>query len=161
LGRRRNPSLSKCPGNCTFAFINVRAKHELTTPSLGSDGPWSTLMMRVGTPPQFLKMLVSTSSPETLVVDAEGCQSEDTKDCPTDRGSIFEPKNSSTWEDFKNGTTYPLDDDRGIHIRGNGSYGSDVVHITNRQVNADLDMDLPHHIIAQISTKDYFLGSST
>jgi hypothetical protein len=94
------------------------------------------------------------------VVDAEGCRTEDTKDCPTDRGSIFEPKNSSTWEDFKNGTSYPLDDDRGIHVRGNGSYGSDVVHISNRQVNADLDMNLPQHIIAQISTKDYFLGST-
>jgi hypothetical protein len=134
---------------------------ELTPDSLGSDGPWSTLMMQIGTPPQFLKMLVSTSNPETLVVDAEGCKTEDTKDCPTDRGSIFEPKNSSTWEDFRNGSSYPLDEHRGIHVRGNGSYGSDVVHITNRQVNADLDMSLPQHIIAQISTKDYFLGSFT
>jgi hypothetical protein len=117
-------------------------------------------MMQIGTPPQFLKMLVSTSNPETLVVDAEGCEAQDTKDCPTDRGSIFEPKNTSTWEGFTGGATYPLDDHRGTHVRGNGTYGSDVVHITNRQVNADLEMNLPQHIIAQMSTKDYFLGLS-
>ncbi|OIW32564.1 acid protease [Coniochaeta ligniaria NRRL 30616] len=72
--------------------------------SEGNDGPWSTFNLRVGTPDQDVRVLVSTASPETLVVLSEfGCSTKAFKtvpaDCSASRGAMFSPNASSSWQD--------------------------------------------------------------
>ena len=122
----------------------------LTVESVGNDGPWSAHEFFLGTPPQALKMVVSTSSPETWVIDTEttvinpDAWSNNTKACETDssgnciKGGAFEPKNSSTWIDS-----------RGLPSRGFGKYGTDVVHING---------NISDHFVAQIDTSEFSIG---
>lgn len=74
--------------------------------SEGNDGPWSTFDLRVGSPEQFLRVLVSTASPEVIVPLSEyGCSgavfnnSAVPPDCAVSRGNLFNPNTSSTWVD--------------------------------------------------------------
>jgi hypothetical protein len=125
--------------------------------SMGNDGPWSTFALRVGNPPQFVKVLASTSSPETFLVDSKGCTSSDPRDCPDDRGLFFDSHTSNSWQDWPNGTEYALDADRGLPMDGRARYGTDTILILGHRSDPD-GIHVPGHIIAQISTKDYFLG---
>jgi hypothetical protein len=69
----------------------------------GIDGLWSSFVLRVGTPAQDVRALVSTNSPETLVVLPIGCTSAAIKPvpegCANSRGGLFNPNTSSTWQD--------------------------------------------------------------
>lgn len=78
--------------------------------SEGNDGPWSSFDLRVGTPQQYVRALVSTASPETLVVfSSGGCssgafrtaqgQADVPTNCPSSRGLLFQANASSTWLD--------------------------------------------------------------
>jgi hypothetical protein len=67
----------------------------------GVDGLWSTFALRVGSPPQDVRGVVSTNSPQTLVVVPLGCTSNAINpvpnDCANGRGGLFNPNSSSTW----------------------------------------------------------------
>ena len=69
----------------------------------GIDGLWSSFALRVGTPAQDVRALVSTNSPETLVVLPIGCTSAAInpvpEGCANSRGGLFNPNMSSTWQD--------------------------------------------------------------
>ncbi|KAK8003202.1 hypothetical protein PG989_002921 [Apiospora arundinis] len=70
----------------------------------GNDGPWSTFHVRVGTPEQDIRVLVSTASPQSMVVLEDlGCSSQVFStvppDCAVSRGTLFNPKDSSSWID--------------------------------------------------------------
>ncbi|OBT53338.1 hypothetical protein VE04_06478 [Pseudogymnoascus sp. 24MN13] len=70
----------------------------------GIDGPWSTFNLRVGTPEQDVRVTISTTSPETLVVLSEyGCSTmafaSVPAGCASSRGMMFSPNTSSTWID--------------------------------------------------------------
>ncbi|KAH8885282.1 acid protease [Thozetella sp. PMI_491] len=75
----------------------------------GNDGPWSTFDLRVGTPEQYVRALVSTASPETIVVlSSYGC-SQDVfhpvpvpASCAVSRGMMFNASASKTWQDQGN-----------------------------------------------------------
>ena len=64
---------------------------------------WSSFALRVGTPAQDVRVLVSTNSPETLVVLPVGCTTTAINpvpnDCANSRGGLFNPNTSSTWQD--------------------------------------------------------------
>ncbi|KAI1336017.1 acid protease [Xylariaceae sp. FL0016] len=69
----------------------------------GNDGPWSSFFLRVGTPEQSVRVLVSTASPESMVVLSEyGCSTAAFEtvpaDCAVSRGSLFITNDSSTWD---------------------------------------------------------------
>jgi hypothetical protein len=65
----------------------------------GNDGPWSTFVFQIGTPPQTVKLLPSTASYETWAIDPMGCQAEgDLTNCHTLRGELFNYNASSTWD---------------------------------------------------------------
>lgn len=72
----------------------------------GNDGPWSSFFVRVGVPEQDVRVLVSTASPETLVVSSDlGCSSQVfgnsvPSDCAVSRGVLFNPNKSATWNDL-------------------------------------------------------------
>lgn len=69
----------------------------------GIDGLWSSIALRVGTPAQDVRVLVSTAAPETMVVLPQGCTSVAIDpvpaDCASSRGGLFDNSTSSTWED--------------------------------------------------------------
>ncbi|KAK3372113.1 aspartic peptidase domain-containing protein [Podospora didyma] len=67
----------------------------------GNDGPWSTFDVRVGTPEQYARVLVSTASPETFVVVSEyGCSSAVfaavPSNCAVSRGNLVNLNQSSS-----------------------------------------------------------------
>jgi hypothetical protein len=45
----------------------------LTEQRYGDDGTWSAISIRVGTPPQWVDVMVNTVSSETWVVGPAGC----------------------------------------------------------------------------------------
>ncbi|KAK4443484.1 aspartic peptidase domain-containing protein [Podospora aff. communis PSN243] len=70
----------------------------------GNDGPWSTFDVRVGTPEQYIRVLVSTASPHTLVpLDGDACSSAVfgtvPPDCAISRGRLYKVNESSSWVD--------------------------------------------------------------
>ncbi|KAL2207028.1 acid protease, partial [Sarocladium strictum] len=89
----------------------------------GNDGPWSTFDIRVGDPEQHVRVLVSTASPQSMVVLSDiGC-SEDVfstvpSGCARSRGSLFNINDSKTWDDIG---TYEINDD-GLGFQGNLGY---------------------------------------
>jgi hypothetical protein len=84
---------------------SVTADFCLSSYSEGNDGPWSTFDLRVGAPAQYLRVLVSTASPESMVVVPLGCtaaafgSTTAPQDCTDSRGGLFNPNQSSTWHD--------------------------------------------------------------
>ena len=136
------------------SLILIRV-HILNASSNGNDGPWSTFALRIGNPPQLVKILASTSSPEMWVVGPEGCGAKDPVDCPVDRGQIFNTQTSTSWQHWSNQSMHVLDEDRSLPMAGSGDYGSDTVMLRH---NENEEILLPNHTIAQISSKDYFLG---
>lgn len=57
----------------------------------------------MGTPAQDVRVLVSTNSPETMVVLPEGCTTQAANPipdgCASARGGLFSKNGSSTWQD--------------------------------------------------------------
>lgn len=93
----------------------------------GNDGPWSTFFLRVGTPEQDVRVLVSTASPESMVVLSEyGCTTSVFETVPTDcavsRGTLFNPNDSSTWNDVG---LYGINDN-GVGLEANLGYSQRV-----------------------------------
>ncbi|KAK2628788.1 hypothetical protein QTJ16_001891 [Diplocarpon rosae] len=115
----------------------------------GNDGPWSTFAIRVGTPEQIFRILVSTTSQETWVPVPEGCTSSDPTDCGALRGVLaFQNQPSSGFQVNKvcltfgranrsiNGSQsstwipenlYELGVGSNLNYTGNGEYGFDTV----------------------------------
>lgn len=66
------------------------------------DGSWSTFNIRVGTPAQSVRVIVSTNSPDTLVVLPGGCTTKAIPrgvptNCVFSRGGTFNETLSKTW----------------------------------------------------------------
>jgi hypothetical protein len=107
-------------------------------------------------------MLASTSSPEMWVVSPSGCSVEDGKECPSDRGQLFNRDGSSSWKDFGNSSTHNLEKDRGLPIEGTGIYGLDTLLLSSRQTGPEGSaIIVPEQTIAQVATKDIYLGKMT
>jgi len=87
----------------------------------GNDGPWSSFTVQLGTPPQALRVLPSTSGSSIRAVPSQGCTTEDLSDCPNFRGGIFEPNSSSTWTE-KGIYTLPLKAEEAWGLSGNGQF---------------------------------------
>lgn len=124
----------------------------------GNDGPWSSFALRVGTPAQTVKVMISTAGSQTWVVLPEGCTSLDPPDCLTSRGGEFYTNRSSTWR--KNNVTsngifsLGLESNLGS-IGNNGKFGYDTVRL-GWQGSGGPSLD--HQILAGIVTKQFFLG---
>ena len=134
----------------SYSVVNLLTSHRD-----GNDGPWSTFVIRVGTPDQVFRVLASTTVPETWVVSKDGCTSRDPSGCADDRGNLFTNGTSSTWEfegNFELGVELNLpyrDFDR-------GGYGYDKLGVGYPGSGGP---SLDHQVIAAIDTKDFYLGN--
>ncbi|KAI9776659.1 MAG: hypothetical protein M1839_009465 [Geoglossum umbratile] len=120
----------------------------------GNDGPWSTFGVQVGTPPQNVRVLPSTSSSSLWVVLPQGCTPNDPVDCWSLRGFVFKPNASSTWSDqgLFQLPLYPLE---ALGYSGNADYGFDNVTLAWQGQGGVV---LGHQVVAGIATKDFYMG---
>ena len=123
----------------------------------GNDGPWSSFTVQVGTPPQDVKVLISTASYQTLVVAPEGCTSSDPPNCASSRGGEFVSSLSSTWRinNITANGTFTLELENNLGYSGNGDYGFDTVG-TGWQGSGT--PSLAQQIVGKIATKEFYLG---
>ncbi|TVY41648.1 hypothetical protein LOCC1_G005889 [Lachnellula occidentalis] len=124
----------------------------------GNDGPWSSFSLAVGTPPQSVRVMVSTASNQPLVVLPEGCNTTDPSSCPNSRGALFQINGSSSYyvpSWIHNNSTegiFSLGIDTNLGYSGNGVYGYDNVSL------GDSLPALGDQIVGGITTKNFFLG---
>ena len=123
----------------------------------GNDGPWSSFPIQIGTPPQTVKVLVSTASSQTWAVNPQGCTTTDPGNCSTSRGGFFQPNVSSSWtlnQDVADGIA-PLLLETNLNDTGNGLYGYDTVILGGQGSNGP---KLDQQVVATIATKQFYLG---
>ncbi|PVH79808.1 acid protease [Cadophora sp. DSE1049] len=124
----------------------------------GNDGPWSTFTLQIGTPPQNVKVLVSTASTQTWAVATEGCGAGDITDCPKLRGGQYNYTASSTWApNLANvsNNIYELGLESGLGLVGNGRYGFDDITLGFQGSGGPT---LKNQTVAGIAAKEFFMG---
>ncbi|KAH6698340.1 aspartic peptidase domain-containing protein [Leptodontidium sp. MPI-SDFR-AT-0119] len=123
----------------------------------GNDGPWSSFFLRVGSPPQTVRVLLSTASNQPLVVLPQGCCSDDPSDCANGRGGLFQSNSSSTWtqNNVTAGGVFSLAIESNAGLSGDASYGSDTVALGYVGSGAPA---LDGQNVGGITTKDFFMG---
>lgn len=141
-------------------FATTSINHTLIVSDLrdGNDGPWSTFEVQVGTPPQTVRVLVSTVLSQTVIISANktegGCLPYELPACSQSRGGLFNLTASSTWNDRglygidieENLQDYQdLAGDLGFDTLGLGAGGSSGVRLDDQ-------------VLAAIATKDLYLG---
>lgn len=117
----------------------------------GPDGPWSTFTLRVGTPAQDVRVLISTASQSTWVVLPQGCDSSDTS-CQDERGATYDYNSSSTW--LKQGT-FELFNEKNLGLYGNGLWGNDTLGLG---IQGSGGPTLNNQVIAGIVTNNFYIG---
>ncbi|RDW69642.1 hypothetical protein BP6252_08662 [Coleophoma cylindrospora] len=135
--------LSLIPGAYGSAALSVTP----STTWLGDDGTWSPVQIRVGTPPQWTYLLVSTASAETWIIGEGGC--DGTALCSSMRGGLFNESQSSTW---KGEGFYELGLDQALGFGGYGDYGMDTLTFGTTGVT------LSDSIVSSVNTTEYWLG---
>ncbi|KFX89411.1 hypothetical protein V490_07044 [Pseudogymnoascus sp. VKM F-3557] len=126
----------------------------------GNDGPWSTFDLRVGTPEQNVRVLVSTASPESMVVLSEyGCSttvfSTMPPDCAVSRGNLFNVNKSSSWIDMG---TYGINQN-GVGLEANLGYNQRAQFGLERMGIGLIGPSLSNQTVAGIATpKPFYLG---
>ena len=121
----------------------------------GDDGPWSTFFIGVGTPPQFVRTLVSATIGFPMTVWPEGCNSEDVQnfDCAHLRGELFHTNQSRTWDDQG---IFAIADE--LDLSANVDFGFDNVTL-GLPGSSSSNITLPRQIAGGIATKDYFVAN--
>ncbi|EPE24792.1 Acid protease [Glarea lozoyensis ATCC 20868] len=128
----------------------------------GNDGLWSTFLLRVGTPAQTFRVLISTMNQEIWVPLVGSCELSEPKNCADLRGIQpfqnaaspgFQTNKSSTWN-FIN--LYGLAfEEVWQGYSENGMYGFDTVGL---QIQNSGGVTRDHQIVAGIVTKDFLHG---
>ncbi|KAK0100318.1 hypothetical protein ONS96_007598 [Cadophora gregata f. sp. sojae] len=123
----------------------------------GSDGPWSSFFLRVGSPPQTVRVLLSTASNQPLVVLPDGCSLGDPSDCANSRGGIYQTNFSSTWtpNNFTAGGVFHLAVENSIGLSVDVAYGSDTVALG--YVGSGVPA-LDNQTVGGVTSKDIFMG---
>ncbi|MCJ1252993.1 hypothetical protein MMC24_000800 [Lignoscripta atroalba] len=119
----------------------------------GNDGPWSSFTLGFGTPPQYVRMLISTTGYQPYVVLPDGCISSDPPDCGSRRGGLFRINGSTTWQDQG---FYELGEELNLNYTGNGDFGSDTISLGLLGTGAP---SVTGQIVVGIATKDFYVGS--
>lgn len=122
----------------------------------GSDGPWSTFAIRIGTPAQTFRVLPSTAGQEIWIPAPEACTEEDPADCAQRRGAFTSTFNNNTSSTWKGLGIYDLHLEKELDYRGNGVYGLDTVGL---QISRSGGIELQNQVVAGIETQDFYLGS--
>lgn len=101
---------------------------------------------------QHVRVFPSTAGQNTFVVLPSGCTANDSETCPETRGGLFNPKESTTWNDQK---YYNLAFQSNLGYSGNGNYGYDSVGVGLEVTGGPT---LPDQVVAGIQTKQFYVG---
>ncbi|KAF4631167.1 hypothetical protein G7Y89_g6965 [Cudoniella acicularis] len=147
----------KGPG--TFpGLLAVAAARTLAASGDGDDGSWSSFAVQVGTPPQLLRLYVSTALWQTSVVLPQGCIATDPTDCANLRGNEFMLNESSTWENNTadlSSDIYPFQLGEALGYTGKALLGFDDITLDWAGSGGP---SLKNQTVAGIATKDSYLG---
>lgn len=119
----------------------------------GNDGPWSTFALGFGTPPQYVRVLLSTTCPQPWAIDPLGCSTTDPPTCPYRRGNFFYKNSSSTWQDKG---LYTLDEELNLGYTGNGNFGLDSITLGYPGSNATTTS---HQLLATVAAQDFYVAT--
>ena len=119
----------------------------------GNDGPWSSFPLGIGNPPQFVRVLVSTTCPQPWTVLPQGCTHSDPPTCPSSRGGLFFPNSSTTWQEAG---LYELDQELNLGYSGNGEFGFDSLTLGYPGSGA---YTIDRHLLAGIAAKDFYIAT--
>ncbi|KAI4211721.1 MAG: hypothetical protein LQ351_005495 [Letrouitia transgressa] len=119
----------------------------------GNDGPWSTFVLGIGTPPQYVRVLISTTCSQPWAVDPLGCTQADPLDCASTRGGLFAANKSSTWDDEG---LFDLHQQLNLGYSGNGHFGFDSIALGYPGSGA---ITIEHQILTTIATKDFYIAN--
>ena len=111
-------------------------------------------MVRVGNPASDYKVLVSTLVPETWVVLSQGCDVNSASDCGDDRGFLFDPTASTTWQDQKD-WSFGVELNHGFSNTDYLNYGYDTLGVQTPVGGVNLD----DQVIAGFETDALYLGN--
>ena len=148
-----NSWLGKRAASSVPAPISIAPSQEFD----GNDGPWSTFPIQIGTPPQTVKVLVSTASSQIWAVVPDGCVQSDPANCSISRGGLFQPNSSSTWNRNQDaaGGLFPINLEINLNDTGVGLYGYDTVTLGGQGSSGPT---LDQQVVAGIATKAFYLG---
>jgi len=137
-----------------FVRSCLRQHQPLIICRYGDDGDWSAVSIRVGTPPQWIDVMVSTVSSETWVVGRGGCPETPT-DCSAIRGGLFEVEKSTTW---RNQGFFELGVDKQLGNTGYAQYGLDNLTFGTSGVGLPNTIIGAFNTTGSINATQYLLG---
>ncbi|KAK4539114.1 hypothetical protein LTR36_001469 [Oleoguttula mirabilis] len=119
----------------------------------GIDGAWSSFTLRVGTPQQIVRTLVSFTAYQTWVVFPAGCEAAASQSsCAQSRGGVFNQSASSTFDRIG---IYDLWIEANLGYDGNAIYGNDTVGLGGIGENGPT---LENTIVGGFAVDDFYLG---
>ncbi|KAI1626664.1 aspartic peptidase domain-containing protein [Exophiala viscosa] len=125
----------------------------------GDGDHWSTFAIQIGTPPQVVRLLPSITGNSIFPVENLACYETtdlEVSDCPNSRGLVFDPKNSSTYQDDGE-VALPTNPEHWLYpngeqaIIGFDNVTLDYPHYTN--------INLPNVTIFPYLGDDFWIGS--
>ncbi|CAL8574685.1 hypothetical protein XPA_000640 [Xanthoria parietina] len=114
---------------------------------------WSSFFLRVGTPAQVVRVLISTAAGATWVVSDQGCLPDNFEACERDRGGLFKSRVSQTWEQLG---FYSLGLEQNLGPSDNATYGLDTIGLEFS--NATEILLQSNQTVAALSGPQYRLG---
>ena len=114
---------------------------------------WSSFFLRVGTPAQVVRVLISTAAGATWVVSDQGCLPDNFEACERDRGGLFKSRVSQTWEQLG---FYSLGLEQNLGPSDNATYGLDTIGLEFS--NATEILLQSNQTVAALSGLQYRLG---
>lgn len=157
---RDSSSANSC--SIHWAVVNMSSalfrSHNADVKRDGNDGSWSSFGLQIGTPPQTMKVLISTAGTQTMLVAPEGCGAGDPINCKKLRGEFFNFNESSTYSPLQvnlSSSIYALTLESELGYSGKGKYGFDDISFSWQGKEGPT---VKNQTVAGIATKDFYLG---
>ena len=131
----------------------------LTSPyRIGNDGPWSPVLMGIGTPPQFVSVLISTTANQPWAVLDTWCRNKTSAPlatCARKRGGILSPANSTSWNYTG---LYTLESEANLGINATAKFARETVQLGVDGSRAG-SFSLPNQTVAGIVNPDFWIAT--
>jgi hypothetical protein len=110
--------------------------------------------LRIGSPEQTVRVIISTASQQIWAVDPRGCNPDDntTTNCPDARGTTFNYETSTTW---KPQGLYDLWIEQNLGLQGNAEYGFDTVGLG---YPGESGVTLKDQTVGALATPQFYFG---
>lgn len=120
----------------------------------GVDGTWNTFVLRLGSPEQTVRVIISTASQQTWVVDPRACPDDtsNNQSCAESRGTTFNLEKSSSWKPVG---LYDLWIESNLGLIGNAEYAYETVGLA---YPGEGGPTLTGQTVGAIATTSFYFG---